>query len=286
MANVEGAGYFRNFLTSLQSYFIGVCKNQQLTISTGRHRITTKTNHYGSFSVVIDNQQDIEEISVRKAGHEQPLKILQSYPIFFKSTSGSIDIISDVDDTIVFSYTRNVFKRIKAIAFTPPEKRKPISFTQKLFKTFEKHNARVIYISKSESNLFAMLTKIIDNNKLPNGNLILTPYLKLSQLLNPKKGRHYKLDHIRLILQNSKSKKYVLLGDDTQKDMEVYTAIAREFPGKILKVYIRQTGKVISSTQQEMWDTLVATNTPGVYFNNTMEIDYLQEYEKLANTIS
>lgn len=286
MAYVEGAGYFRNFLTALQSYFIDVCKNQPLIISTGQDRITTKTNHHGSFRVVLDNEQNVEELYVSRPEDEQPLKMLQDYPLFFGQTNGPIDIISDVDDTIIASYTKNAFKRIKAIAFTPAEKRKPIGFTQKLFRTFEKRKARVIYISKSESNLFAMLTRIIDNNQLPNGHLILTPYLKLSQLLNPKKGRDYKLNHIRLILQSTKGKKYVLLGDDTQKDMEVYTAIVKEFPDKILKVYIRQTGKEVSSTQQKMWDALVATQTPGVYFNDTMKMDYNQEYEELINAFS
>ena len=240
---------------------------------------------YGGFKLVYNHQLQNGDISiVSKEGKK--LEIVQSYPIIFRKTKGEIDVISDVDDTIVISYTKNIFKRISSILFTPPRKRRPIGFTQNLLNVFDKKNARVHYISKSESNLFAMLTSIIQLNNLPNGNLILTSYLKFRQLFNPKKGRDYKLNQISFIIKNTKDKSYILIGDDTQKDMETYAKIVKKFPDKILKVYIRQTKTKVHTYQKIMLNNLKDTGVDHLYFNDDSSIDFDTEYKNLTDKIS
>ena len=256
---------FRNLLKVIKSYFIAAYANKEISITSNGKTINTSTDKNGGFSVVVDSLHN-GELNVNIAGHEKPLKILQSYPIIFQNTESPFDVISDIDDTIIVSYTADFFKRIGTIAFTSPQKRKTIDFTQKLFEEFKKQDARVFYISKSERNLFAMLTSFIEHNNLPKGNLILTPYLKFSQLFHPKKGRDYKLKNIRFIIENSGNKAFVLIGDDSQRDMEIYTDIANEFPKRVLKIYIRQTKRKILPYQRRMWESLKSTAVPVVYF--------------------
>jgi len=258
-------GSFRNLLKVIKSYFVGVYQNKQISVTANNVTVTTNTDNYGSFLVVIDNQH-IVEIKVKTAGDATPLRILQTYPIVFQNTKSSFDVISDIDDTIVVSYTANFLKRIGTLALTPPTKRKTISFTQNLFNEFKKQDARVFYVSKSESNLFGMLTSFIEHNKLPKGQLILTPYLKFGQLLNPKKNRNFKFNHIRFIIENSLTNGFVLLGDDSQQDMEIYLEIFRMFPENVLKIYIRQTKKKIFPHQKQIWEKLKSTGAPVKYF--------------------
>lgn len=276
-------GNFRNLVKVFKSYFIDVYGNKEIIITANNKTINTNTDKYGSFTVVVDLLH-IGELIIKTANNDKPLKILQAYPIIFKNTKSLFDVISDIDDTIIVSYTADFFKRIGALAFTPPKKRKTVDFTQKLFKEFEKHDTRVFYVSKSESNLFAMLTSFIKHNKLPSGNLILTPYLKFRQLFNPKKGRDYKLNNIWFILKNTRTKKFVLFGDDSQKDMEVYTEIALEFPERILKIYIRQTKRKVLPYQKRMLENLELTGIPIVYFNDHTNMDYQNEFNQLKNT--
>ena len=276
-------GNFRNLLKVFKSYFIGVYGDKEILITTNDKTISTNTDKYGSFSVVVDLLPK-GKIIIKTVGNDKPLKILQTYPIIFENTKSLFDVISDIDDTIIVSYTADLFKRIGTLAFTLPKKRKAVGFTQKLFKEFEKYDTRVFYVSKSESNLFAMLTSFIKHNKLPTGNLILTPYLKFSQLFNPKKGRDYKLNNIWFILKNTGAKKYVLFGDDSQKDMEVYSEIAQEFPERILKIYIRQTKRKVLPYQKRMWKKLELTEIPIVYFNDNTTMDFQNEFNLLTNT--
>ncbi len=166
---------------------------------------------------------------------------------------------------------------------TTPNKRKNIDFTKELFKGFKKLDARVFYVSKSEYNLFGMLTSFIEYNKLPKGQLILTPYLKFSQLLNPKKNRNFKTNHIRFIIENLLTNGFVLIGDDSQRDMEIYLEIARKFPERILKIYIRQTKKKILFHQKQMWEKLKSTGIPVKYFKADSDVDVVKEMEQLKN---
>jgi len=278
----EQIGNFRNLLKVLRSYFIGVYANKEIAISVNDKIIYTNTDKYGSFSVVVDFLCK-GELTIKIADSNKPLKILQSYPIVFQNTESPFDVISDIDDTIIVSYTADFFKRIGTLAFTAPQKRKTIGFTQKLFEEFKKQDVRVFYVSKSESNLFAMLTAFIELNNLPKGMLILTPYLKFGQLLHPKKGRDYKLKNIRFIFENSGTKDFVLMGDDSQRDMEIYTDIAKEFPERVMKIYIRQTKRKVLPRQKRMWIELKATGVPVKYFKADTPVDKLNEIAQLKN---
>ena len=273
-------GRFKNLLKVGKSYFIGVCANEEITIATSNKTIQIRTDEYGSFSLVLDFLFT-GEITIKITPENKPLKIIQSYPVVFHNIESPFDVISDIDDTILVSYTADFFKRVGTLAFTVPHKRKSIDFTHKLLKEFEKQDARVFYVSKSESNFFGMLTSFIEYNNLPKGQLILTPYLKFGQLLNAKKKRNFKVNHIRLILKNSGIKKYVLFGDDSQRDMEIYSEIAKEFPEKVLKIYIRQTKKKVLLYQKRMWEKLKSTGVTVQYFKADSNVDVVKEMEQL-----
>ena len=272
---------FKNLLKVVKSYFIGVCDDQEIIIAIGNKNIKTRTNDRGGFSYTLDFIPN-NDIKISFPTDANPLNIIQSYPIIFKNTNSSFDVISDIDDTIIFSYTADFFKRIRTVAFTTPDKRKPVEFTQHLLEEFKKEDIRVFYVSKSESNLFSMLSYFIEKNKLPKGSLFLTPYLKLGQLFKSKK-HNFKIENIRFIFENSGNKKYVLFGDDSQADMEVYANVVKEFPERILKIYIRQTKPKILSTQKKMWEKLRATKVPVNYFKEENTLNVSNEMSQLKN---
>ena len=277
-------GSFKNLLKVGKSYFIDVCAHQEITITTNNKSINTSTDVFGSFLIVLDFLLK-DEIIIKIVPNNKPLKILQTYPVIFQNTDGPFDVISDIDDTIIVSYTADFFKRVGTLAFTAPRKRKPIDFTHNLLKEFEKQDSRVFYVSKSESNFFGTLTSFIEYNKLPKGQLILTPYLKFAQLLNPKKKHNFKINHIQLILENSGNKKFVLFGDDSQRDMEIYSEIAGKFPERILKIYIRQTKKKVLLYQKRMLEKLKSTGVRVHYFKADSDVDVVKEMEQLKNNI-
>ena len=274
----------RNLVKVIKSYFISVYANKDISMISHGKTIKATTDTHGSFQIIAEFQH-IGALKIYTEGQNKSLKQLQSYPTTFRETNSAFDVISDIDDTIIVSYTADLLKRIATLAFKTPHKRKVIEFTQKMFTEFKKQDARIFYVSKSESNLFGMLTAFIELNNLPKGALFLTPYLKLFQLLNPKKEVNFKIDRIRFLIKNTGDKKYVLFGDDSQRDIEIYTAIAIDFPQRILKIYIRQTKSKILLKQKRMMENLESTGVPINYFRSDDNLHVAQEMTQLKNTI-
>ncbi|CDF80377.1 conserved hypothetical protein (DUF2183) [Formosa agariphila KMM 3901] len=254
----------QNAINVLRSYFTSVFAHREICIHTHSGVIYTKTDAFGRFQVVSEKAYS-DDLKITILNEDIPLKIIQDYPIFFQEEQRTLDIISDIDDTILISNTSNLYKRIKTLLFLIPEKRDVIDFTQNIFKAWQEVNPRLFYVSKSESNLFGLLTRFIKHNNLPKGLLILTPYLSLWQLLK-QKPVDFKLEAIRFLITNSTSKYYILVGDDSQKDMAIYTTLAKAYPDLILKIYIRQTGKTVNAQQQQLWKDVLDTGISASYF--------------------
>jgi len=201
-----------------------------------------------------------------------PMEVFQSYPVVFNDTSFPLAVISDIDDTILVSNTLSFWKRISTLLFVSPRKRKPISFTQEILNKVSTQKGRIFYVSKSESNLFALLTTFIEKHNLPKGNLILTPYIRYNHLLSSKKGQGFKEYMISRIISRSPDKRFILIGDDTQKDTSVYTNIVKLYPKSIVKVYIRKTQKSLLGKKQEQLDKLMNLNVPVLYFTDSSDL--------------
>ena len=252
------------FRIVLGSYFKKPEINKRITIISGHYRHETSTDEFGGFSLEM-NQEIATDFKIF-ADNEQ-LKIAQSYPVIFNESGFGISLISDVDDTILVSYTASLWKRVNTLLFTSPGKRRPIGFTKSLLKAINEQDGRIYYVSKSESNLFGILSSFIQKHELPSGVLFLTPYLRFSQLFNPKKGKDYKERIIRSIIDNSPNKKFILIGDDTQQDIAVYARIAELYPTKIFKIYIRKTRKNLLGNKKEQLKELLNLAVSVEYFS-------------------
>ena len=262
-------GSIKNLFQLLGSYFVTLFDNEEIIIEANGKRIKATTDKNGAFSLELDFIVH-DNVLIYTEGSNHQLDSVQQYPVIFPELEGPYEVISDIDDTVMVSYTADFFKRITTVAFKSPFKRKTISFTQDLFRALEKQKSRIFYVSKSESNLFGMISKFLDYHQLAKGDVFLTPYLKFSQLFSNKKGISLKEDRISFIISNS-SKKIILVGDDSQKDMEVYANMVPEFPDRISKIYIRQTKISRSKRQLKNWEDLKATGVDIVYFNNIEE---------------
>jgi len=181
----------KNIYLVLSSYFQKRYKNQKIIVTVGDKFMETETDKFGKFSTIVDGAE-IEKIEVLSYDDKKPMQIIQTYPIFFPDNDNPIAAISDIDDTILISNTQRISKSIATVLFVTPDKRVPIDQTATLLKILKEKGSRVFYVSKSESNLFAMLTHFITRNGLPVGYLHLTPYIGFHQLFRTKGGKYYK----------------------------------------------------------------------------------------------
>lgn len=257
-----------HFFQIIRSYRRSAAKALTLKFKSDQEEVEVITNRKGHFSVLM---KKYNKNSLRIFYNGEELAFPNDYPTFFPMNDKAIEVISDLDDTVLHSNTTSALKRIFNILFILPQNRKTILFTYQLFEQFKKMGFRITYLSKSEANLFHLIALFIQYHGLPKGPLLLTQHLKWKQLVKPKKDKDHKMDRLRKMLRGMPTKKFILLGDDTQRDMEVYSAIVKEFENRIEKIFIRQAGFSRSEKQKELWSELQKTNVDAVYFDDGQE---------------
>ncbi len=259
-----------NLFNVIGTYRKKTVSKKQIDVYHKGNKKSVKTDKKGYFEVMIDYFEK-EEIKFSIGKDELPIP--QEYPVIFKSGHSELDVISDIDDTVLVSHATSILKRVYTLLFLRPKKRKSIVFTYELLNFTKSLGMRTIYLSKSESNLFGLISSFIKYSNLPKGILILTPFLKFKNLLKPGKGKLYKERNLEKILENSGSKKFILIGDDSQNDMRAYTHICSKFPNRIPLVYIRQTSLKRDKSQDEQWKKLLDCGVKGIYFNDSDEFE-------------
>ena len=260
-----GNSALKNALMIIGSYLNTTCSNRDIVVNLKDQSVKIKTDEHGGFRITFDFCAD-GEVTIFEKNSSVALKTIQKYPIQFQNAESTVTIISDIDDSIMVSYTKTKIKRLLTTLFKPSHKRKVIPFTEELYKVYRHNKPRFFYVSKSESNLFPTISNFIRHNSLPEGSLFLTSYLSFSQLINSKKDKDFKFNTISYIIENSANQHFVLIGDDSQRDMEIYTRIAHKYKSKLQSIYIRQTQNKSSSQKMETWKILRETGIDAYYF--------------------
>jgi phosphatidate phosphatase APP1 len=73
------------------------------------------------------------------------------------------------------------------------------------------------------------------------------------------------------ILDVFPEQRFVLLGDNSQKDPSIYSAIARKYPGKIFAIYIRNIVPANEASTSEQFSGLSEKGVHTCLFNDNTE---------------
>jgi len=186
--------------------------------------------------------------------------------------------ISDIDDTFLISHSASIFKRLYVLFTKNARSRKPFEGVVNHYRLLS-HSAApegmpnpFFYVSSSEWNLYYYIREFCRVQQMPRGILLLSNMKRLHQLLNTGQGRHStKYMRIARILKAYPDHQYVLLGDNSQKDPEIYQAIARDFPNRIFAVYIRNIRKRNEDKTRQMLNTIISMGVKCCLFDRSSE---------------
>jgi len=277
LAEIYPSTYPEQFLNHqaigvIRSYANKLYTAKELFIRIGKevHTVTTKKN--GHFYLWLNDESTTQIEIYADASCNIILPIIQHYPVYFPSAHQPIEIISDIDDTIFHSFTKTFVRRVYTILFKRPKNRKMVDFTRDLLSYAGKSGTRVYCVSKSEMNLFHLLTNILALNGITDSIVYLFDYLNYSGLLSSK-GNDFKFEQISSILQKSPGKYYYLIGDDTEADIRTFSEVAKQFPGRICQVFIRKTKAYNFRFQKIYHQHLHELNIPVLYFDEATAFD-------------
>lgn len=111
-----------------------------------------------------------------------------------------------------------------------------------------------------------MLYGFIENHHFPPGSFHLRHNAGLLSKLVDTAGSS-KQDSISRIMRDFPHRKFILIGDSAEIDLEIYTRIATEFPDQILKIFIRDLASNHHEKHSRISNKRQASTLPSFFSN-------------------
>ncbi len=164
-------------------------------------------------------------------------------PILAPGANLNWGIISDIDDTVVETGATNFLKNWRRVLIDQPGDRLAVPGAATLYKTIAvDHRAPVrpfFYVSSSPWNLYGFLTEFMELNAIPHGPMFLKDYgIDENQLIDAGHDTH-KLAAIETIMAAYPALRFLLIGDNGQRDVAIYAKVVEHFGKRVAAVLIR-----------------------------------------------
>lgn len=154
-------------------------------------------------------------------------------------------VVSDVDDTVKATHVTSKL----AAAYNGLFRNQSFSGMPALLQGMAK-SAEVTFISGSPLSLRLKLKYFLKSRNFPAHTLFLRDWFR------EKDQSAYKRERLERLARFS-TNPFILIGDDTEADPEIYAQFASDHPGRVLAIYIhRITGQEIPADQRPFYSAL------------------------------
>ncbi len=300
----SGNSMFRMLQNTIKRFNTFEKPNVDVRIKIHDNEFITTTDEEGYFKVHEEiktlevNPQKVNWIKVNCKLVENP-EIKASTKMMIPSSSAEFGVISDIDDTILDTGVSSFLKwrLVYNSALKHAQKRKALFGTPTFYRALQKGNSEkkvnpFFYISNSPWNLYQYLSSFIKNKDFPNGPLMLRDFAfpGTQDYLNEK---NHKQNEIITIFNTYPNLKFILIGDSTEHDATIYSDVAKDFPDRVLCIYLHTINKkkqmqyvesVVNSAKHV--EMLIVNNTKDAAIH-AKERGFItqEEYEKVAQSI-
>lgn len=149
-----------------------------------------------------------------------------------------VSLISDIDDTVKHSAIANGAKEIFRNTFVRELSELIVSGVTEWYCEMAKLGVEIHYVSNAPWQLYPLLDRFFKMVGLPPGSFHLKQYSGMLQgIFEPTAER--KRASLERILEDFPERKFILIGDSGEADLEVYTEVVLANPGRILGIFIR-----------------------------------------------
>ncbi len=238
---VEGEAVGDAFRRTLKQFVTDELPGVPLRVSVGDAFVETHTDEEGYFlvrlqptpaSLTSPSTSGAVELAATYRGLSDPHRT--SFEVAVPPPHARFGVISDVDDTILETGVQRVGHMVKQTFTGSALTRTPFEGAPELYRDLVSDTNPVFYVSSSPWNLHAFLVAFLDHREFPRGPVL------LRDLLGTVEGREQKSVRLHEILDLHPTLSFVLLGDSGEHDPQIYAELVRDYPGRILAVYIRE----------------------------------------------
>lgn len=282
--------FIANLLALIALFKVKTIPNVELELDFFGTKYKTKSLEDGFFRFEFDANSDLPYAwHIVKITGKNVLngEIISSEGKLFVPKITKFAVISDIDDTIMKSYSATIFRRLYELISKNPYRRKVFENTIEWYQELadEKYpgneSRAFFYVSSSEWNLYEYLNVVFKQNKLPEGIFLLNSLRTLRSFWKTgKTGHEGKLLRIGRLMHTFPHVKFLLIGDNTQKDPEIYEEIVSKYPDQIKAMMIRNSRQSKVAETALILKKIAAKNIPVIQFTTTKEaIEFSREID-------
>ena len=270
-----------NMISLIKLFFFRPLPGVNVRLTWEQQQIFSTTQRDGSFKF-----EWASDTAVSPGWHSVTVHVLNEQHKPIASGEGKIFVphvtqygfISDIDDTVLVSHSATTGKRLRVLFTRNPRSRKTFADVVKYYQLLaEAHTEPALpnpffYVSSSEWNLYDYLNEFFKHNGLPKGAFLLNEIKRWYQLLKIGKTKHQgKLIKVARILQVYPKQRFVLLGDNSQRDPEIYAAVANKYPDRIAAIYLRNISRKKELATQKLVQSIASKEIHTCIFKHTDE---------------
>ncbi|KAI7907164.1 uncharacterized protein BX663DRAFT_427049 [Cokeromyces recurvatus] len=186
-----------------------------------------------------------------------------------------LSVISDIDDTIKVTGVLAGTRSILSNTFFKPTR--AVYGMADVYSRWYNHGVAFHYVSNSPFQLIHVLHQFMRNHNFPPGSFHLKNTFTFISKFVETSGR-FKVGTICRIIHDFPHRMFVLVGDSSEMDLEIYTQIAIKFPNRILKIFIRdmtsqanmeQMKKKKKNKKKKINNKRRSSTSPSLFSNST-----------------
>lgn len=161
--------------------------------------------------------------------------------VMFPPAEAEFGVISDLDDTVIRSDVHSLARMLKAVTLGNAHTRLPFHGVAAFYEALHlgtrgRPTNPIFYVSSSPWNLYDLIEEFLSIRNIPTGPIVLRDW---GIGVNPSRNAPHKLEAIAHILDAYPKLPFILIGDSSQEDPEIYRDIMARYPARIRAAYIR-----------------------------------------------
>lgn len=248
----------------------------EVELRIGKHRATEVTDNHGyaNFCLPVpDLRVGWHEAHAAIAPIEDGETASGTGRVVKPSLKAPFLVISDIDDTILLTGLTEGVAMVARTVLREASQRAAIPGMASLYRGLargiptptgnRKPEPTFFYVSTGSWSFYPTLQEFMQLRGFPQGPMFLTDWGPTERYLR-RSGAEHKRTAIRRLIKAYPSMTFVMVGDSGQRDALTYEEMAREFPGRVRLIIIRQVGDDDEERNSELRSRAEALRADGI----------------------
>jgi len=189
----------------------------------------------------------LEVVEPRSKRQLEP--VCASGRVLIPSQDARFGVVSDIDDTIIQTDVGSLVQMVRTVLLSNARTRLPLPGAAAFYRALQAGPDSsamnpLFYVSNGLWNLYDVLEDFFALNNLPGGPvLLLRNWGVYEDEVLPTRQREHKLGTICPILDLYEELPFILIGDSSEADPEIYHEVVHRYGERVMAVYIRNVSK-------------------------------------------